>query len=76
MDVTIQHINIYHDGVIEMVVICNNCKHVNYHTITHSSTKNEDKTSIDFSKLGKRCCHNHGNNGQTSICDSVYKLYM
>ena len=41
--------SIYDDGLIEMVVICNNCKHTNYHTITHSSTKNGDKTTIDFS---------------------------
>ena len=39
MEATIQNINIYDDGLIEMVVICNNCKVTNYHTITHSSTK-------------------------------------
>ena len=77
MEATIQHINIYDDGLIEMLVICNNCKHTNYHTITHSSTKNGDKTTIDFSKLGKRCCDNfHGNNGQTPKCDADYKLYI
>lgn len=54
MEATIQHIKIYKDGVIEMAVTCNNCKHVNYHTITHASTKNDDKITIDFSKLGKR----------------------
>jgi hypothetical protein len=70
MDVTIQHIYIYNNGLIEIVVICNKCNHTNYHTITHSSTKNDDKTSIDFSKLGKRCCSNHGN------CYADYKLYM
>jgi hypothetical protein len=67
---TIQHINIYDDGLIEMVVICDNCKKTNCHTITHSSTKNDDKTTIDFSKLGKRCCDNH------SVCYSNYQLYM
>ena len=60
MEATIQHINIYDDGLIEMVVICNNCKLINYHTITHSCLKIGDKTTIDFSKLGKRCCKNHG----------------
>jgi hypothetical protein len=67
---TIQHINIYDDGLIEMVVICDNCKKTNCHTITHSSTKNDDKTTIDFFKLGKRCCDNH------SVCYSNYQLYM
>ena len=77
MEATIQHINIYDDGLIEMVVICNNCKHTNYHTITRSSTKIGDKTTIDFSKLGKRCCDNfHGNNGQTPKCDADYNLYI
>jgi hypothetical protein len=77
MEATIQNITIYHDGLIEMVVICNNCKHTNYHTITHSSTRYDDKTIIDFSKLGKRCCDNwHGNNGKTPRCDADYKLYV
>jgi hypothetical protein len=67
---TIQHISIYDDGLIEMVVICDNCKKTNCHTITHSSTKNDDKTTIDFFKLGKRCCDNH------SVCYSNYQLYM
>jgi len=77
METTIQHINIYDDGLIEMVVICNNCKYINYHTITHSSTKNGDKTTIDFSKLGKRWCHNYGKyNKPNSMCYADYKLYM
>lgn len=79
MEATIQHINIYDCGIIEMVVICNNCKHTNYHTITHSSTKNRHKTSIDFSKLGKRCCDNYGigkQNNINSVCYANYKLYM
>jgi hypothetical protein len=79
MEATIQHINIYNDGIIEMVVICNNCKHTNYHNITHSSTKNGDKTAIDFSKLGKRCCHNFGkttNPNSDGSCYADYKLYM
>ena len=67
---TIQHITIYDDGLIEMVVICDNCKKTNCHTITHSSTKNDDKTTIDFFKLGKRCCDNH------SVCYANYQLYM
>jgi len=74
MESTIKHINIYDDGIIEMVVICNNCKHTNYHTITHSSLKNGDKTTIDFSKLGKRCCHNLAK--PKSACYANYKLYM
>jgi hypothetical protein len=77
MEATIQNINIYDDGVIEMVVICNICKHTNYHTITHSSTKNGDKTTIDFSKLGKRSCDNYGKLNQNSdCCYADYKLYM
>jgi hypothetical protein len=77
METTIQHINIYNDGLIEMVVICNNCKHTNSHTITHSSTKNGDKTTIDFSKLGKRCCGNNGKvKNPNSACHADYKLYM
>jgi len=77
MEATIQHINMYDDGLIEIVVICNNCKHTNHHTITHSSRKNGDKTTIDFSKLGKRCCHNFGNLKKPNLwCYANYKLYM
>ena len=77
MEATIQRINIYNNGLIEMVVICNNCKHTNYHTITHSSTRSSDKTTIDFSKLGKRCCDNHGNQKDlNSGCYTDYNLYM
>jgi hypothetical protein len=77
MEATIQHINIYNDGLIEMVVICNNCKHTNYHNITHSSTKNSDKTTIDFSKLGKRCCANYEKQENSNlVCYADYKLYM
>jgi len=54
MEAIIQHINIYNDGAIEMVVICNSCKKQNFHTINHASTKTNKKFSIDFSKLGKR----------------------
>ena len=80
MEATIQYINMYDDGLIEMVVICNVCKHVNYHTITHSSTKNGDKTTIDFSKLGKRGCDNFGKLKKSgsvgSVCYANYKLYL
>ena len=69
MEATIQYINIYADGIIEIVIICNKCKHKNYHTITHSSTKKNNKTTIDFSKLGKRCCDN------LSICNANYNIY-
>jgi hypothetical protein len=74
MESTIKHINIYDDGLIEMVVICNNCKHTNYHTITHSSLKNGDKTIIDFSKLGKTCCQNFAKPNSAFYAD--YKLCM
>lgn len=74
MEATIQSINIYDDGLIVMVVICNQCKHTNYHTITNSSTKIDDKTIIDFSKLGKRCCDNYEKHN--SVCYADYKLYM
>ena len=77
MEATIQHINIYDDGLIEMVVICNNCKHTNYHTITRSSTKIGDKTTIDFSKLGKRCCDNYEKQKNSNLVYYAdYKLYM
>jgi hypothetical protein len=60
-----------------MIVICNNCKHTNYHTITHASIKNNDKTIIDFSKLGKRCCDNHVKlKNKKSHCNADYKLFM
>ena len=76
MEATIQHINIYNDGLIEMIVVCNICKEQNYHTITHASTKTNNKITIDFSKLGKRCCGSHmSKEGKTSICDADYKLY-
>jgi hypothetical protein len=77
MEATIQYIHVYADGLIEMVVMCNNCKHTNYHTITHSSVKKGDKTTIDFSKLGKRCCDNQEKLNKTkSACRADYKLYM
>ena len=76
MEVTIQHINIYNDGLIEMIVVCNICKEKNYHTITHASTKTNNKITIDFSKLGKRCCGAHmSKKGKITICDATYKLY-
>lgn len=81
MEATIQYIHIYDDGLIEMVVMCNNCKKTNYHTITHASTKQDDKNTIDFSKLGKRCCDNHKKlitlNGTKGVdCNTDYKLYL
>jgi hypothetical protein len=80
METTIKEINIYNDGVIEMIVKCSSCHNLNRHTITHASTKYNNKITVDFSKLGKRCCDNHGKivNGEvdvTSICYSEYKLY-
>jgi hypothetical protein len=75
MEATIQHIHIYEDGVVEMVVMCNACNHVNTHNITHSSTKKGGKITVDFSKLGNRCCDNHGKNPK-SMCTADYKLYM
>jgi len=76
MEAIIQHINIYNDGAIEMVVICNSCKKQNFHTISHASTKTNKKISIDFLKLGKRCCEpNMSKKGQMNICDAEYNLY-
>jgi hypothetical protein len=76
MEANIQYINAYNDGLIEMIVICNTCKKQNVHTITHASTKTNDKITIDFSKLGKRCCDNHGQPGNpNTICCADYNLY-
>jgi thymidine kinase len=74
MEATIQYINIYTDGLIEMDVICNNCKHKNRHTITDASKKNGDKLIINFFKLGRRCCDNFGN--PNSACYADYKSYL
>ncbi len=77
MEATIKYINIYEDGLIEMIVMCNNCKCVNYHTITHSSIKKDNKINIDFSKLGSRCCNNQGKiTDKNSFCYANYKLYI
>ena len=43
MEANIQYINVYNDGLIEMIVICNSCKKQNVHTITHTSSKTNDK---------------------------------
>jgi len=76
MEANIQYINVYNDGLIEMIVICNSCKKQNVHTITHTSTKINDKITIDFSKLGKRCCDNFGQPGKpNTICHADYNLY-
>ena len=76
MEAIIQEINIYNDGVIEMVVICNSCKKQNFHTITHASAKTNNKITIDFSKLAKRCCGAHmSKKGQMTICEADYNLY-
>ena len=40
---TIKKINVYNDGLIELIAECNLCKNINIHTITHSSTKLDDK---------------------------------
>ena len=75
MEANIQYINVYDDGLIEMIVVCNSCKTQNHHTITHASTKSNDKFTIDFSKLGKRCCGGHVKNGKKTRCDGEYNLY-
>ncbi len=75
MEANIQYINVYNDGLIEMIVICNSCKKQNIHTITHTSSKTNDKITIDFSKLGKRCCGVHVQNGKNIICHADYNLY-
>lgn len=76
MEANIQHINVYDDGLIEMIVVCNSCKKLNVHTITHASTKSDDKITIDFFKLGKRCCGNHGKPGKPdTMCCANYNLY-
>jgi hypothetical protein len=77
MEVNIKFLNFYNDGKIEIVVQCNNCKKINYHNITNSSTKTADKLTIDFLKLGTRCCDNHGEfNKPETMCNANYKLYQ
>jgi hypothetical protein len=78
MEANIDYITVYNDGLVEMIVTCNACKKQNVHTITHTSTRTNDKITIDFSKLGKRCCDNHGQmkNGQRkNVCYANYNLY-
>jgi hypothetical protein len=48
MEANIQYIKVYNNGLIEMIVICNSCKIQNTHTITHASTKTNDKITINF----------------------------
>ena len=68
----------YDDGLVEIIVICNLCNTNNCHTITGSSTKHADKTTIDFSNLGTRCCHNYGKpeNQVNTMCNARYNLYL
>ena len=75
MEAIIKYINIYNDGLIEMVVICNICKSKNIHNITHTVKNNDDKLIIDFSQLGKRCCGNFKNVKQEILCEANYNLY-
>lgn len=77
METTIQNITIYDDGIIEMVVMCNICSHINTHTINHATIKNDGKRIIHFSKLGKRCCDNHPKTQvPDSGCYTDYNLYI
>lgn len=76
METNIQSINVYNDGFVEMIVLCNLCNHKNIHIITNASTKTDNKITIDFSKLGKKCCNNMGQTIQfNSICYANYNLY-
>ena len=77
MEVNIKCINVYNDdGFIEMIVICNSCNKQNFHNITHASSKTNDKLTIDFSKLGKRCCDGrYIQNDQRIRCGADYNLY-
>ena len=73
MEVIIQNIKIYDDGVVTIDVMCNNCKSINQHNIGHACMIDENGTkTIDFSKLGKRVCHNFENQNH---CCMNYKLY-
>ena len=74
MEAKIEFINIHNDGIIEMVVVCNSCGKQNIHNLTNALTKTNNNTVINFSKLGKRCCDNHGQNGKP-ICYADYNLY-
>ena len=77
MESTIQKMNIYDDGVIEIIVKCNECNHTNYHTLSKNCFKKKsDKITIDFSKLGKRVCDNFRKpKTPTFVCNGHYKLY-
>lgn len=76
METNIQSINVYSDGFVEMIVVCNLCNHKNIHIITDASSKTDNKITIDFSKLGKRCCDNMGLTNQSNgICYATYNLY-
>jgi hypothetical protein len=68
MSSTIKFINIYEDGSIEITIKCNSCNQINYHNISHATVKLEGEISIDFSKLGKKCCDN-------PKCFTDYELY-
>jgi len=76
METNIQYINIYNDGLIDIIFICNSCKIQNVHTITHTLTKTNDKITIDFLKIGNKCCDNCGNFGiSNNRCCADYSLY-
>ncbi len=77
MTSNIQYITIHDDGLIEMTVICPECCHKNIHTITHALEKKNNKTVINFSKLGTRMCHNANKNKNGDlVCNVDYNLYM
>jgi hypothetical protein len=69
MDATILNINIDNNkNMIQIKVLCNKCKNISYHNITHATDITKNNLCIDFSKFGKRCCDN-------IKCDADYFLY-
>lgn len=60
--VRISEICYWVDGLITLNVTCPICRHENYHTVTHASSRKDNKINIIVSDLGNRCCDHCRNN--------------
>lgn len=67
---TIKSITIWNDNIVTLEAVCDNCGRENHHNITGATKKSKKNITIDFSKLGKRCCDNH-----KLPCLADYELY-